>query len=98
MQYVVNDVNKRSQVFMPLLDDVGGHWLFIADLHEHQYMVYDSLTITTTTHRQLLLHSAVSPYSTCRINCDVHHLSKHTVMYCGLQIAKDNLSFSFHTH
>ena len=80
MQYV-NDVNKRSQVFMPLLDDVGGHWLlFIADLHEHQYMVYDSLTNTTMTHRQLLLHSAVSSYSTCRINCDVRHLSKHTVM------------------
>ncbi|KAJ8419555.1 LOW QUALITY PROTEIN: hypothetical protein Cgig2_013342 [Carnegiea gigantea] len=49
-----------TQVFMPFHEVEGKHWLlFVADLREKCYLVYNSATSLADEHKEALVHSAV---------------------------------------
>ena len=63
------------QVFMPLHDAAGFHWLLLAvDLRDHCYWVYDSMSAAADADRAILVNSAVCITFVIHFTCHFHQL------------------------
>ena len=71
----MNGFRTRVQVFMPLHDAAGFHWLLLAaDLREPCYWVYDSMAAPRDVERGTLVTSAVCITFIIHRNCSVYEL------------------------